>query len=88
MFESVIFHVLAEASPGLLSRLLQPFAKRDLVPDAVLARREGDLMRVRLAMAAMPSEMVHVLEGNLGQVIGVMAVEREAFSEAFLRAAA
>ena len=41
MFLDVEFSVLAEASPGLLSRLLQPFAKRDLVPDLFDARREA-----------------------------------------------
>lgn len=76
MFETVEFLVLAEANPGLLSRLLAPFAKRDLVPDWVQARREGDTLRIRLAMTAMPAEMVHVVEGNLRQVVGVMEVAR------------
>jgi len=35
-------------------------------------------MRVRLAMRAMPAEMVHLVEGNLGQVIGVWEVRRRA----------
>ncbi|MBR0672948.1 hypothetical protein [Neoroseomonas soli] len=68
------FVVLAEASPGLLSRLLQPLAKRDLVPDLVLARREGDVMRVEIALDAMPAGMVHLVAGNLGQVVGVTEV--------------
>ena len=76
MHDDVEFSVHAEASPGLLSRLLQPFAKRNLVPDHVEARREGDVMRVRLAMRAMPAEMVHLVEGNLGQIIGVIEVRR------------
>lgn len=76
MFETVEFLVLAEANPGLLSRLLAPFAKRDLVPDMVQARREGDTLRIRLAMTAMPAEMGHVVEGNLRQVVGVMEVAR------------
>lgn len=66
------FLVLAEASPGLLSRLLQPLAKRDLVPDRVQARREGDAMRVEIALDAMPAGMVHLVAGNLAQVIGVI----------------
>ena len=32
-FASVRFTVQAEADPGLLPRLLMPFAKRDLTPD-------------------------------------------------------
>lgn len=76
MHDNVEFHVLADASPGLLSRLLQPYAKRDLVPDHVEAWREGGVMRVRLAMNAMPAEMVHLVQGNLAQVIGVLEVRR------------
>jgi hypothetical protein len=66
------FHLLAEASPGLLPRLLQPLAKRDLVPDALLARREGELLRVEIALDAMPAGMVHLVAGNLSQVVGVI----------------
>jgi hypothetical protein len=66
------FHLLAEASPGLLSRLLQPLAKRDLVPDLVAARREGDAMRVEIALDAIPAGMVPLVAGNLSQVVGVM----------------
>lgn len=68
------FAVLAEASPGLLSRLLQPLAKRDLVPDLVLARREGEMLRVEIALDAMPAGMVHLVAGNLAQVVGVAEV--------------
>ncbi|WP_198375083.1 hypothetical protein [Neoroseomonas rubea] len=66
------FVLLAEPSPGLLPRLLQPLAKRDLVPDLLLVRREGDSMRVEIALDAMPAGMVHLVAGNLSQVIGVM----------------
>ncbi len=65
------FAVSAEPSPGLLPRLLQPFAKRDLVPDRVIAQREGAAMRVEIALDAMPAGMVHLVAGNLSQVVGV-----------------
>lgn len=71
---SVRFNVLADVSPGLLPRLLQPFAKRDLSPDAFEAQRRGDTVLVEIAMEAMPAEMVHLVEGNLGQVVGVRHV--------------
>jgi hypothetical protein len=73
---SVRFTVVADASPGLLPRLLHAFARRDLCPDAFEARRRGDAMLVEIAMEAMPAEMVHLVEGNLGQVIGVRSVTR------------
>ena len=71
---SVRFHVLADTCPGLLPRLLIPLAKRDLVADVFHARREGDLTRVEMALHAMPAGMVHLVAGNLGQVVGVREV--------------
>jgi acetolactate synthase small subunit len=69
------FTVLAEASPGLLSRVLEPFAKRDLIPDTARATRDGDRMRAEIALRAMPLGMVHLVAGNLGQIVGVFRVE-------------
>lgn len=85
MTANVLFTVDAYAEPGLLPRLLQPFAKRDLTPDHMLARREGEMLRVELGMEAMPAGMVHLVAGNLGQVVGVVRVaetRREALREA------
>ncbi|WP_254453352.1 hypothetical protein [Siccirubricoccus sp. G192] len=84
---AVRFHVLAEACPGLLPRLLQPLARRDLVPDAFQARREGELMRAEITLHAMPAEMVHLVAGNLGQVVGVLEVETRRPEAAIRRAA-
>jgi hypothetical protein len=73
---SVRFLLDAESSPGLLSRLLQPYARRDLTPDRMWSHRSGDTIHVEIAMDAMPSEMVHLVEGNLQQVVGVRSVVR------------
>lgn len=67
----VQFELLADADPGLLPRVLAPFAQRDLVPDGVRARRAGDLLHVELRLDAMPSGMLHLVEGNLRQVVGL-----------------
>lgn len=67
----VRFELLADAEPGLLPRTLAPFARRDLVPDRVRARREGAAMLVEIGIDAMPSEMLHLVEGNLRQIVGV-----------------
>src|SRR5580692_4574198 len=72
----VRFLLDADTSPGLLSRLLQPYAKRDLVPDRMWSHRAGDTMHVEIAMEAMPVEVVHLVEGNLRQVVGVQTVAR------------
>ena len=72
---SVLFTLQAEAAPGTLPRLLQPCARRDLVPDQVKARRAGDTLVVELGMDAMPAAELHLVEGNLSQVIGVRRLE-------------
>ncbi len=69
------FSVLADASAGLLPRLLEPFAKRDLVPDRVRSQRQGGVMTLDITLHAMPAAMVQLVAGNLGQVIGVRRVE-------------
>jgi len=71
---AVRFMLDADASPGLLPRLLQPFARRDLTPDRMWSHRNGAVMHVEIALEAMPAEMVHLVEGNLQQVVGVRQV--------------
>ena len=71
---AVRFMLDADASPGLLSRLLQPFGRRDLIPDRMWSHRAGDTVHVEIAMEAMPAEVVHLVEGNLRQVIGVRSL--------------
>ncbi|MBV8916184.1 MAG: hypothetical protein JOZ05_24505 [Acetobacteraceae bacterium] len=75
MLRSVTFDVLADAEPGLLPRVLVPFARRDLCPDQVKARRFDGVMQVTLHLYEMPAEMVHLVEGNLRQIVGVRRVE-------------
>ena len=71
---AVRFMLDADVEPGLLPRLLQPFAKRDLVPDRMWSYRAGGLMHVEIAMEAMPGDEVHLVEGNLRQVVGVRSI--------------
>lgn len=70
----VRFMLDAEAVPGLLSRLLQPFARRDIVPDRMWSHRNGTLLHAEIAVHAMPIDLVHLVEGNLRQVVGVQNV--------------
>ena len=70
-YQSVLFELQADAEAGLLPRLLVPFARRDLVPDQIKTRRHGDTIEATLAMDAMPAEMVHLVEGNLRQIVGL-----------------
>jgi hypothetical protein len=75
MTDTVTFVVQALPEPGLLPRLLQPFAKRDLTPDHMLAVRQGETMRATFTLEALDPGCVHLIAGNLGQVIGVLAVD-------------
>jgi len=72
------FVVLAEASPGLLPRLLQPLAKRDLVPDSLHAQRNGETLQVEIAFSAIPAGMAHLIAGNIAQVVGVLSLSQGA----------
>ncbi len=71
---AVRFLLDADTSPGLLSRLLQPFARRDLIPDRMWSHRSGETLHVEIAMEAMPADVVHLVEGNLCQVVGVRSL--------------
>ena len=73
---AVRFLLDAEASPGLLPRLLQPFARRDLTPDRMWSHRNGGTVHIEIAVNAMPAGMVHLVEGNLRQVVGVHRVSQ------------
>ena len=73
-FVAVRFMLDADVSPGLLSRLLQPFGRRDLVPDRMWSHRSGDTLHVEIAVSAMPADIVHLVEGNLRQVVGVRSL--------------
>ncbi len=70
-FQAVQFELAADTNPGLLPRLLAPFARRDLVLDRVKTWRNGALIEAVLAIDEMPSEMVHLVEKNLRQIVGI-----------------
>lgn len=70
-FRSVRFEVLADAEPGMMPRALATFARRSLVPDLVRMQRRGAAMMVDIRVDAMPSDMLHLVEGNLRQIVGL-----------------
>jgi acetolactate synthase regulatory subunit len=72
----VRFMLDADAEPGLLCRLLQPFAKRHMVPDRMWSHRAGETLHVEIAVEAMPADVVHLIEGNLRQVVGVRSISQ------------
>jgi len=73
---AVRYLLRAEPSPGLLPRLLQPLARRDLTPDGLRTRVEGAAMRVEIAVT-LPEEAIETVAGNLRSVVGVARLEVE-----------
>lgn len=70
------FRMTADADPGMLPRLMQVFAKRSLVPEAVRAERResGDSLSVELRIPAIePARAMHVA-ACLRETVGVRTV--------------
>ncbi|WP_376099515.1 hypothetical protein ACE7GA_11570 [Roseomonas sp. CCTCC AB2023176] len=68
--------LLAEPSPGLLPRMLQFLAKRDLTPDLFRARRLGPMLRTEIAVEA-DEDTANRIAGDLRRVVGVARLEVE-----------
>jgi hypothetical protein len=67
------FTVLGEAEPGLLPRLIEPLAKRGLIPRRLEAVVEGATMRVSLSVV-LDSGCASHLAASLRATVGVIAV--------------
>lgn len=68
------FLVLGPADPGLLPRLVEPFAKLGTVPTRVHATREagdGSEMTVDLRLGDVPQRTAELVELALRRVVGV-----------------
>jgi hypothetical protein len=70
------FTVLGEADPGLLSRLIEPFAKRGLMPRRLEAQSDGVVLRVSLA-AELEADAAPLLAASLRAIVGVTTVLAE-----------
>lgn len=70
------FTVLGEAHPGLLSRLIEPFAKRGLMPRRLEAQSDGAVLRVSLA-AELEADAAPLLAASLRAIVGVTTVLAE-----------
>ena len=75
LYQAVRFMVEADTSPCLLPRLLQPFARRDLIPDRMWAACDNDGgTHVEIAVLAISIDDARLVEGNLRQIVGVRTV--------------
>ncbi|MEI9984444.1 MAG: hypothetical protein WDN69_15310 [Aliidongia sp.] len=71
------FAIRAAAEPGILPRLIGLFAKRDLVPAAVQARRIGpgrDLLAVDLQVEGLDLGLAELIAENMRQMVSVERV--------------
>ncbi len=68
------YDVTALSSPGLLSAVLAPFARRSLIPDSVRARRDGESTVVEIVLDGMSDEQRAGCEANLRQLVDVLHV--------------
>jgi acetolactate synthase small subunit len=71
------FAIRAAAEPGILSRLIELFAKRDLVPDAVQARRIGaerDLLAIDLQVDGLDPGLAERVAESMRQMVSVERV--------------
>lgn len=74
------YRMTADPDPGLLPRVLQVFAKRSLVPDAVRAERfvlglaDDDILSVELHVPAMPEATAMHVAACLRETVGVRSV--------------
>lgn len=68
------FTIVGLSDPHLLSRVLEPFAKRGLVPSRCHAVREGEETVVDLQMADMDMDLAALAAASLRQIVGVTTV--------------
>ncbi|MGE0717972.1 MAG: hypothetical protein AB7P02_21170 [Alphaproteobacteria bacterium] len=71
------FSLAAKATPGLMPRVLDLFAKRDLVPSAFVARMLGpdaDELTIDIQMEGMERELADYVARCMRQIVGVDVV--------------
>jgi len=74
---AVRFTLSADGEPGLLPRVLQTLARRDLTPSRLTVRLVEGLLHVDLLLRDAPPEDCHLVHGNLRQLVGVHHLRRE-----------
>jgi hypothetical protein len=65
-----LFHlrVAAEADPGVLARIIEPFQNRNVTPRKVLAEwATTGLLHVEVQVAGMAEETINLIAAKLGQ---------------------
>ena len=68
------FSVLAAAEASVMSRTLELFAKRGLVPERVDARRHGEALAIDLEVAGLPQDTAEHIMRCLATMVTVERV--------------
>jgi len=71
------YAVRASADPHVVLRLLNFFAQRDLVPDAVRVRRLGDEIGVVIEQPGVSEHTATVIAEKMRSLVAVSSVELE-----------
>jgi hypothetical protein len=66
-----VFTLTADAAPGLLPRVLNPFAKRDVMPDSVVAERGGDACHVTVVCNGLDPVDARLIRADLLRLVGL-----------------
>jgi acetolactate synthase small subunit len=77
LWPTVCFALSATPEPGVMSRVLEPFAKRGLVPHrlhAVCGGAGGDELVIDLQIAGLEPALVELIAASLRQIVGVESV--------------
>ncbi|MGD9827827.1 MAG: hypothetical protein AB7E70_11890 [Hyphomicrobiaceae bacterium] len=72
-----LFHIIGNADPGLLARIVEPAAKLGLVPTRLFASREngdGSEVNVDLRIAPLSARHAHLVAAALRSIVGVRQV--------------
>ncbi len=66
--DAACFSVTATASPGIMPRLLELFAKRGLTPNEWHSRVVGSVLSVEIQVAGMPPALAEYIAACLRQI--------------------
>jgi acetolactate synthase small subunit len=72
--ERTLFFVLAAPDPGSLSRIIEPFAKRGLVPASLSSRHIDEELRVEIEMEGMDPSLAAYIGRCLQEIFVVRSV--------------
>jgi len=71
------FALMAQASPGVMPRVMEPFAKRGLVPTrwhATVCGRSAGELSIDVQISDIDSDMAELIAAQLRQIVGVATV--------------